>query len=103
MKELIQEIVKADERAREELKQIREEKANVSAKMMEMRPNIEARYKKEAEDKIIENKAKLEHELEKKTLQYSVQYEKSLEKLVDRFNKNKEHWVESIYKNCLDS
>ena len=45
----------------------------------------------------------LENDFDKKSLQYSVQYEKSLEKLIDRFNKNKDVWVESIYNNCLDA
>ena len=103
MKKLIQEIVEADERARENLQVIKEERAHVSAKMMEMRPVIEARFKKEAEGRIHQHKIKLENDFEKKYLQYSVQYEKSLEKLVDRFNKNKDVWVESIYNNCLNA
>jgi len=103
MKKLIQEIVEADEKARESLQEIKEERAHVSAKVMEMRPVIETRYKKEAEDRILQHKIKLENDFEKKSLQYSVQYEKSLEKLIDRFNKNKDVWVESIYNNCLNS
>jgi len=103
MKKLIQEIVEADEKARENLQEIKEERAHVSAKVMEMRPVIETRYKKEAEDRIHQHKIKLENDFEKKSLHYSVQYEKSLEKLIDRFNKNKDVWVESIYNNCLNS
>lgn len=103
MKKLIKELVEADEKARESLREIKEERANVSVKIMELRPEIEARYNNEAEEKIQQYKAKLEDEYEKKSLQYSVQYERSLEQLIDRFNRNKSTWVESIYDNCLNS
>ncbi|WP_312654326.1 hypothetical protein [Proteiniclasticum sp.] len=103
MKKLIKELVEADEKARESLQKIKEERANVSVKIMELKPEIEARFNKEAEEKIQQHKAQLEDEYEKKSLQYSVQYEKSLEQLIDRFNKNKSTWVESIYDNCLNS
>ena len=103
MKKLIKELVEADEKAREKLREFKEERAHAAAKIMELRPEIEARFNKEAENKIQQHKVKLENEFEKKSLQYSVQYEKSLEQLVDRFNKNKDTWVKSIYDNCLDS
>ncbi len=103
MNQLIKEIVDADERARKELEEIKQMHAQVATKMMKRRPEIEAEFKKDAEDRINLYKTKLENEFEKKTLQYSVQYEKSLEKLIDRFNKNKDSWVESIYKNCLNT
>ena len=74
MKKLIKELVEADEKARESLREIKEERANVSVKIMELRPEIEARYNNEAEEKIQQYKAKLEDEYEKKSLQYSVQY-----------------------------
>lgn len=103
MKKLIKEIVEADEIARERLQEVKEERAQAAAKVMEMRPEIEARFKKEAEDRVHQHKIKLDNEYEKKSLQYSVQYDKSLEQLIDRFNKNKDTWVESIYDRCMDS
>lgn len=103
MKKLIKEIVEADENARERLQEVKEERAQAAAKVMELRPEIESRFKKEAEDRVHQHRIKLDNEYEKKSLQYSVQYEKSLEQLIDRFNKNKETWVESIYDRCLDS
>lgn len=103
MKDLIKRLVEADEKARESLREIEDDRAHASSKIMELRPEIEARFNREATETIQQRKVKLEAEYERKSLQYSIQYEKSLEQLIDRFNKNKNTWVESIYDNCLDS
>jgi|LSQX01.3.fsa_nt_gb vacuolar-type H+-ATPase subunit H len=101
MPDIISEIVSEDEKARNRVQAVKEEKAQLSSKLRSQRAAIEEKHQNRANDYVQKYKEELNQKmiLEKKRFEES--YNKSLQSLLEQYEACREPWVQSIYNNCI--
>ncbi|MBR0575343.1 hypothetical protein KCG48_03215 [Proteiniclasticum sp. BAD-10] len=101
MKKIIREIVNEDELARKKLEEAIAERDTIAAKLKEQGSSINDTYAKQAEETIQKRRDELNKEYEAKAATFEAEYQEALSKLMDKFDRQKEQWIETIYNNCL--
>lgn len=101
MDSILQEVIKADQKAQERVETIRSEKANVRRVVEGAKQAIEERYEREARERIDAHKEKLAMEIKTVQKQKDEEYVVALQQLHDTFNEMKTDWTKSIIARCL--
>ena len=93
MEELIRNIVEADKKARN----------NVALKKQEKKDEIKAKYQEETKRCILEKRAEMDKELAESIEQEESLFKEALLDLQQKYDTNRETWVERIVEHCLNS
>ena len=101
MKEIIKDILQADEKARNKLASVKQAKDNVSVDVSKQKKVIEDHYMDEAKAALEIHKKALNEELEKHQAKLRKYFTQSNSEIEKQFNSNKERWIQSIYERCI--
>ena len=103
MEELIRNIVEADKKARNNVAMKKQEKNSVQDLIQEQKDEIKARYQEETKRCILEKRAEMDKELAQSIAEEETLYQKALLDLQQKYDTNRETWVERIVAHCLNS
>ncbi len=101
MPDIISEIVSEDEKARNRVQAVKEEKDQLSSKLRSLRPSIEEKHQNRANDYVEKYKHELHEKLEAEIKRFEESYKTSLKSLLEQYEACRESWVQSIYNNCI--
>lgn len=101
MKDIIKEILAADEKARNKLAKSKEEKENIPVNVSKKKALINEHYMEEAHVKLEEHKQELNKKLNDHREKLQAQFEQTTKELSTQFNTNKERWIQTIYDRCI--
>lgn len=101
MKDIIKDILQADEKARIKLANVKQEKDNVSLDVSKQKKVINDHYMDEAKAKLKAHKKDLDDELEQHQVKLRKYFTQSSAEITKQFNSNKERWIKSIYDRCI--
>ena len=103
MEELIRNIVEADKKARNNVALKKQEKNSVQDLIQEQKDEIKAKYQEETKRCILEKRAEMDKELAKSIEQEESLFKEALLDLHQKYDTNRETWVERIVEHCLNS
>ncbi|MEG0093092.1 MAG: hypothetical protein RR945_11025 [Erysipelotrichaceae bacterium] len=103
MENLIRSVIEADKEARLRVEEARNEKYNIQSLINEKRKDVEKKYQEEFNHKVEENRKALEATLLQEEKQQQDSYDKHEKALEQTYVKNKEEWIASIIKNCIEA
>ena len=103
MEELIRNIVEADKKARNNVALKKQEKNSVQDLIQEQKDEIKAKYQDETKRCILEKRAEMDKELAKSIEQEESLFKEALLDLQQKYDTNRETWVERIVEHCLNS
>lgn len=101
MKDIIKEILYADELARNKLASVEAERDNLHLDVIEQKKLINEHYMDEAKAKLALHKEQLNEKLEQHQAKLRQQYELVSKEITYQFNSNRDRWITSIYERCI--
>jgi hypothetical protein len=102
MKDIIKEILHADEVARNKLAKAQDDKNNIPMNATKQKKAINEHYMKEAHDKLETRKIELNQKLEIHQAKLQKEFEATSMEISKQFQANKEKWIQSIYDRCIE-
>lgn len=101
MKDIIKDILQADEKARNKLDSTKQAKENVAVDVSKQKQDINDQYMQEANAKLEAHKNELNEKLQQHQMKLHKLFEQSSKEITKQFNTNKERWIQSIYERCI--
>ena len=102
MENLIRELVELDKLKRLEIQKLEDEKAKLGSFLREERKRIEAEYKLEAKKKYDARKEEIDKIISEAQVKAKLDFEDNLKELEEAYKKNKDQWIEMLYKYCIE-
>lgn len=101
---LIRKVISIDKEARQEIEDLKQEKDKdrINEYLKEEKKKFIERYTLEVNEQISSTKKKIDADIENKKKEASKQFEEIIESIEEKFNKNKDHWIDLIYKFCIE-
>lgn len=98
----MREIIDADKEARHRVEQKKLERQNIQHLIQEKSTEIKSMYHELSEKRIAEEHDKLEEELALLTKHEQADYENALTSLQNKYDEQKNGWIETIVNRCLN-
>ena len=102
MENLIRELVELDKLKRLEIQKLEDEKAKLGSFLREERKRIEDEYKLEAKKKYDARKEEIDIIISEAQVKAKSDFEDNLKELEEAYKKNKDQWIEMLYKYCIE-
>lgn len=103
MQSIISKVTQLDKEMRMKVKALEEEKAKLPNFLREQRKIISDQYDRHAKEEVKNRKEEIQNELDKTKKATQEELEKSLNELIEVYEQKKDEWIETIYKQCIDS
>lgn len=100
MASIIKDTIMLDKKAREKIKALELEKAGLDARVKEEAKFIEDAFKQSNKKKLAARKKAYQKEIKTREKNELEHFERNLKTMNDQFEKNKEQWIEDIFKAC---
>lgn len=101
MKEIISEVIDIDKEMRNKITKIQKEKEKIPKFLHDEKERISKEKTQEAKDLIESKKQEIEADLKMRISKANTEYEGSKQYIDEKFKKQREEWIEEIYKYCI--
>ncbi len=98
---LIKDTIQIDKKAREAVQELKSKKENLDVLIKEEEKQLKKAMQKEIKDAVAALKKKYQEEIDVKKEQEKIKFDAALKELHDVYEREKDQWIETIYKTCI--